>query len=133
GLTAGLEPGHAAALTLQRGGAVRNVRLVPEPLPRADFRLIALLLMVACGFLLLASVVWSERRDALTRGFFLLSLAFAILVAPLPQWRSPVAALGYEALYTGITLFLPALFIHFFVLFPESARPTGALGAVVTA
>lgn len=133
GLTAGLEPGRATVLTLLRQNRPTSVRLVPEALPRADFRLLAILLMVACGFLLLASVVWSERRDALTRGFFLLSLAFAVLVAPLPQWRSPSAALGYEALYTGITLFLPALFIHFFVLFPESERPTGALGAVVTA
>ena len=133
GLTAGLAPGRATLLTLQRQGKPTSVLFVPEPLPRADFRLLAILLMVACGFLLLASVVWSERRDALTRGFFLLSLAFSVLVAPLPQWRSPVAGLGYEALYTGITLFLPALFIHFFVLFPESERPTGALGAVVTA
>jgi len=133
GLTAGLRPDRPTRLTLRRGDRSLQVSLVPEHLPRGDFRLLALLLMVSCGFLLLASVVWSERRDALTRGFFLLCLAFAILVAPLPQWRSPAAALLYEALYTGITLFLPALFVHFFVLFPESSRPTGKLGAVVTA
>lgn len=133
GLTAGLAPDRPSVLTIRRGERSLAVTLVPEHLPRGDFRLLAMLLMVACGFLLLASVVWSERRDALTRGFFLLCLAFAILVAPMPQWRSPAAAFLYEALYTGITLFLPALFIHFFVLFPESSRPTGWLGAIVTA
>ena len=130
-LTAGLELGVPASWWVERSGVRRWIQLIPEPPPRASRRLVAQLFMVACGFLLLASVVWAERRDPLTRSFVLLCLAFAMLVAPMPQWHDPRAALLYEAGYSGITLFLPALFIHFFALFPEGARPLGRLGAGV--
>jgi serine phosphatase RsbU (regulator of sigma subunit) len=133
GILSGLRPGRAVTLLVLRGADEFHVRLIPASLPRPEFRLLALLLMVAFGFVLLASVVWSERRDALTRQFFLLSLAFAILVSPHPQWPWPQWALCYEAAYAGITLFLPALFVHFFVLFPESDRPSARLGAGVAA
>ncbi|MEO5619010.1 MAG: SpoIIE family protein phosphatase, partial [Candidatus Eisenbacteria bacterium] len=133
GMLSGIRPGRSVTLHAERGGIPFVVRLVPGHLPRPEFRLLALLLMVAFGFVMLASVVWSERRDALTGRFYLLSLAFAILVSPHPQWPWARWALGYEAAYAGITLFLPALFIHFFVLFPESDRPSGPLGAGVSA
>ena len=133
GILSGLRPGRAVTLHGARAGAPLSARLIPEHLPRGEFRLLALLLMVACGFVMLAAVVWSERRDALTRQFYLLSLAFSVLVSPHPQWAWPQLALCYEAAYAGITLFLPALFIHFFVLFPESGRPSRPLGAGVAA
>jgi serine phosphatase RsbU (regulator of sigma subunit) len=133
GLVAGLVAGHPTTWTVEREGRQRMVWLVPAHLPRGEFRLFALLLMVACGFLLLASVVWAERRDALTQTFYLLSLAFAMLVAPMPVWRDPRSALLYESAYAGITLFLPALFVHFFALFPEGARPGRRLGFGVAA
>ncbi len=131
GLQAGLARGLPAVWMVERAGRRHLVWLVPAVLPRGDFRLDTVLLMVASGFLLLASAVWGERRDSLTRTFFLLSLAFSVLVAPLPIWGDARAALAYEAAYAGITLFLPALFIHFFALFPEGARPAGRLGAGV--
>jgi len=132
-LQSGLAPGTRVTLSIERDARERRVRLVPSHLPRGDFRLLVLLLMVAFGFVMLASVVWSERRDALTGQFYLLSLAFAILVSPHPQVSRPEWALAYEAAYAGITLFLPALFVHFFALFPDSARPGAAVGAGVRA
>ncbi len=126
-----LEPDVPVGIAVARAGERLELRLVPERLPRSDFRLLAVLLMVAFGFVMLASVVWSERRDALTGTFFLLSLAFALLVSPHPRWPSPFAALLYQSAYAGITLFLPALCVHFFALFPESTRPRGAPGALV--
>ena len=44
--------------------------------------------------------MWSERRDSLTRAFYLLCLAFAIFFAPMPQWRSPQWAMLYETAFT---------------------------------
>ena len=38
----------------------------------------------------------------------------------------------YEAFYTGAGLYLPALFIHFFALFPESGQPRGRLRSATT-
>jgi serine phosphatase RsbU (regulator of sigma subunit) len=81
---------------------------------------------------LIGGWVWSERRDRLTRTFFLLCLAFAWLLAPLPRWRSEAPGQLYDSLYTGVGLYLPALFIHFFALFPESGQPKGRLRSVTT-
>ena len=92
----------------------------------------AALLAVASGFVLIGGWVWSERRDRLTRTFFLLCLAFAWLLAPLPRWRSEASGALYDALYTGVGLYLPALFIHFFALFPESGQPRGRLRSATT-
>jgi hypothetical protein len=40
---------------------------------------------------------------------------------------------AWEAVYSGITLFLPALSIHFFALFPEGGPRSGRIEAVVRA
>jgi len=116
----------------ERGQALTAVRVVPVALPDGERRMMAALLAVASGFVLIGSWVWSERRDRLTRTFFLLCLAFAWLLAPLP--RLPHAASGalYDALYTAVGVFLPALFVHFFALFPESGRPRGPLRSVTS-
>ncbi len=116
-------PGQPLLLLRERDGRLTQVRLVPEALPFGERRLMAALLAVASGFVVLGSWVWSERRDRLTRTFFLLCLAFAIFLAPLPHSLSVTSRVLYDTLYTAVGLFLPALFIHFFALFPESGRP----------
>jgi len=125
-------PGRPLELQRLRGVERRRVWLVPDPLPDGERRVMAALLAVASGFVLLGGWVWSERRDRLARALFLLCLAFAWLLAPLPRWSAPALALLHDAILTGITLFLPALFIHFFALFPES-RARGPLSASVGA
>jgi serine phosphatase RsbU (regulator of sigma subunit) len=132
GPLSGATPG--APLELERradGGAWRRVWLVPDEQPAVERRMMAAQLAVCSGFVLLAGAVWSERRDHLTRTFFLLCLAFAWLVMPTPLWPSAVASAAWEAAYSGITLFLPALFIHFFALFPEGGPRSRGVGLVV--
>ncbi len=131
GPLASASPGRPLLLERRRAGERAMVWLAPEPLPDHERRMMAALLAVSSGFVLLAGLVWSERRDRLTRTFFLLCLAFAWLIAPLPRWPTPALALGWQAVYSGITLFLPALFVHFFALFPEPAAPRGRLAAGV--
>jgi len=94
--------------------------------------MMAALLAVASGFVLIGGWVWSERRDRLTRAFFLLCLAFAWFLAPLPRWPSDASGALYDAIYTAVGLYLPALFIHFFALFPESGQPRGRLRSATT-
>ena len=125
-------PGESMALLRERRGGLATVRLVPSALPDGERRMMAALLAVASGFVLIGGWVWSERRDRLTRAFFLLCLAFAWLLAPLPRWRGEASGALYDALYTGVGLYLPALFIHFFALFPESGRPRGHLRSITT-
>lgn len=126
-------PGVPLDLELERDRSRRTVTLVPEHLPETERRLRAALLAVACGFLLLGGWVWSERRDRMTRTFLLLCLAFAWLLAPLPYPDWPLIGLGHEIVLSGASVLLPALFVHFFALFPESRQARGRLGAWVAA
>src|SRR5438094_533692 len=67
--------------------------------------------------------VWSERRDRLTRTFYLLCLAFAVWLAPSPSLASGFARGAYEQSFVLAQFFIGPLFSHFFALFPESGRP----------
>jgi len=127
---AAASPGQPLDVLRQRDGRLVRIRLVPDSLPRGERRMMAALLAVACGFMVLGGWVWSERRDRLTRTFFLLCVAFALFIAPIPRFGAPLARSIYEALYSGVSVFLPALFVHFFALFPESERPRGLLGSM---
>lgn len=123
-------PGRELRVLRQRGNDLTEIAIVPSPLPDGERRMMAMLLAVAFGFMVLGGWVWSERRDLLTRTFYLLCLAFAWLVAPIPRLDSTLVRSLYEVLYTGVTLVLPALFIAFFALFPEGVRPSGARGRI---
>jgi len=125
-------PGVPMILLRERGQGIAAVRVVPATIPDGERRMMAALLAVASGFVLIGSWVWSERRDRLTRTFFLLCLAFAWLLAPLPRWSGEASGVLYDTLYTGAGLYLPALFIHFFALFPESGQPHGRLRSATT-
>ncbi|HTM57501.1 MAG TPA: SpoIIE family protein phosphatase [Candidatus Udaeobacter sp.] len=126
-------PGRPLVLLRERAHRLDEVTLVPVPLPVDERRWMALLLAVASGFVVLGGWVWSERRDQLTRTFFLMCLAFACLIAPFPRFGSPTASLIYETIYSGISVFLPALLVHFFALFPRSDRARGAAGRLTSA
>jgi serine phosphatase RsbU (regulator of sigma subunit) len=131
-----LRPGVPVVLTRVRDGRSSRVWLAPTALPDGPRRLHMGLLVVASGFLLLGSWVWSERRDALTRAFWLLCASFSVLLAgPLHAPRGWADAL--DLVYTGVQLVLPALFVHFFALFPDPGRharaPLGARVAYVVA
>ena len=125
-------PGQPMVLLRERGHGLARIRMVPMTQPDGERRMMAALLAVASGFVLIGGWVWSERRDRLTRTFFLLCLAFAWFLAPLPRWRNEASGALYDALYTGAGLYLPALFIHFFALFPESGQPRGRLRSATT-
>lgn len=117
-----LRPGVPVVLTRIRGDESRRVWLAPSAMPAEERRLHTGLLVVATGFLLLGSAVWGERRDVLTRAFWLLCVAFSVLLAgplgaPHPAWRVVL-----DLIYTAMQLLLPALFIRFFSLFPEAPR-----------
>ncbi len=131
-LANGATPGRPIAVTVERDGARRSLWLVPEPLPSGDRRMMAALLLVGSGFVMLGGWVWSERRDPMTRTFLLLCLSFAWLLAPLPQWNSRPAVAAFEVALSGVTVYLPALFMHFFALFPDRAARGGVRALVRT-
>ncbi len=123
GPLAAAEPGVPLVVERERAGQRVPVWLVPRGLPDAERRFLAVIFAVAASFLLLGGWVWSERRDPLTRTFYLLCLAFTVLLAPPPQLSNPIGNALYEGLGVLAQLFIGPLFSHFFALFPESGRP----------
>jgi serine phosphatase RsbU (regulator of sigma subunit) len=123
GPLANATPGTPLVVERERGGVARVVWLVPRPLPDAERRYLAVLFAVAGAFALLGSWVWMERRDRLTRTFYLLCLTFTVLLAPPPRFHAAPAVLAYELFTVLAQLFAGPLFSHFFALFPESGRP----------
>jgi serine phosphatase RsbU (regulator of sigma subunit) len=123
-IAARAEPGKPFAVLRERAGRLEEVTFTPGPLPLGERRMRAALLAVASGFVVLAGWVWSERRDRLTRVLFLAFLAFAVLIAPWPRLPHPTLLAFHEMVYNGVQLFLPALFIHLFALFPGSQPPS---------
>jgi sigma-B regulation protein RsbU (phosphoserine phosphatase) len=128
----GARPGVPLTLSRLRDREWTRVRVVPEPLPPDERRLRSLALALACGFVLLGGWVWSDRRDRLTRPFFLLTLLCGVLFAPPPTFASPIATLALDLLSLAATLLLPAAAIHFFSRFPEPPSARGTLPSAVT-
>ena len=85
---AGATPGVPFVVMRERAGASVPVWIAPRALPDAERRFSAIQFAVATVFMLLGGWVWSERRDRLTRTFYLLSLAFAVWLAPPPRLTS---------------------------------------------
>ena len=123
GPLAAAEPGVPVVVIRERDSVESTVWLVPREQPDAERRFLAILFAVASAFLLLGGWVWMERRDPLTRTFYLLCLAFAVLLAPQPRLTGGLLASAYEALTVLAWLFTGPLFSHFFAMFPESGRP----------
>ncbi|HEV2106341.1 MAG TPA: hypothetical protein VGU27_11505, partial [Candidatus Eisenbacteria bacterium] len=119
-------PGEPLVLARDRGGGSGLVWLAPEPLPAGERRFQGVLFAVASAFLLLGGWVWSERRDRLTRTFFLLCVAFAGWLAPSPPLSRPLLHGLYQLSLVGAQLLAGPLFSHFFALFPEGASRPGA-------
>ena len=116
-------PGVPLVVMRERGGATVPVWIAPSAPPDGERRYGAMLFAVATAFMLLGGWVWSERRDRLTRTFYLLCLAFSVMLAPRPAIDSGVARGAYELAFLLAQLFAGPLFSHFFALFPESGRP----------
>lgn len=117
--TAYTVPGRAVLVERVRGSDHRPAWLVPDPLPDGERRMVAAMLAVSSIFVLLGGWVWSERRDPLARTFFLMCLSFAWLLAPIRHWMTPLPRLLDQVVFSAIELYLPALVVHFFALFPE--------------
>jgi serine phosphatase RsbU (regulator of sigma subunit) len=115
-------PGAPLVVLRERGGATAPVWIAPSAPPDAERRFNAMLFAVALAFMLLGGWVWSERRDRLTRTFYLLCLAFSVVLAPPPQLVPGAAQGAYDVALPLAQLFLGPLFSHFFALFPESGR-----------
>jgi serine phosphatase RsbU (regulator of sigma subunit) len=85
--------------------------------------------LVALGFLLLGAAVARRRNDHVALLFMLWCTASGLVLAPRPAWPWTAGATAEEILSSAAALFLPALLVHFFAMFPESRGRRRALVA----
>lgn len=115
--------GQTLELTLSRDGAPLSARVTLKPPPPNEALHRVSLSAVSIVFLLLGLVLYLRRMDRLGLLFFLLCSSFAVLLASSPPIVNVYAYTVYHALLIAAQHLLPALFLHFFLLFPEAQKP----------
>ncbi|MEQ1834822.1 MAG: hypothetical protein ABL977_17385, partial [Candidatus Eisenbacteria bacterium] len=105
-LSAAVSPGEPVVVVRERDGQSLLLWLAPVRQPESERRYTSVLFAVAATFLLLGSWVWRERRDRLTRTFFLLCLAFSVMLAPTPHLHSRGAIALHQYLSLGAQRFM---------------------------
>jgi sigma-B regulation protein RsbU (phosphoserine phosphatase) len=114
-----LRAGDMVTLTLaDEVGNERTVTMRGAPPPWTEIvwrftNVIAGLLALALGF-----VIAFQRPEKLTLVFFGICFSIAFFLREPPLFQSQNLRVGHEILYNLLQVLLPALFVHFFILFP---------------
>jgi len=121
-MTARIEVGDVVRYRISREDGDREIALVMGPIPvESRFQKTTMaatgLAFLAVGFL----VAW-RRADAMAMVFYSLTLVFAFLFAPVPMHPSLAWNVEISILYVLAYLLLPALFLHFFLIFPHQRK-----------
>jgi sigma-B regulation protein RsbU (phosphoserine phosphatase) len=77
------------------------------------------LLLLAFAFLLVGTWVYLRRPDLLGMLFALNCAIFAFFLTHRPSMSSPALQLAGELVHDAVMLLFPALFLHFFLVFPS--------------
>jgi sigma-B regulation protein RsbU (phosphoserine phosphatase) len=113
-------PGDTIAYGVLRGGRhlVMPVRLSRLP-PAETLRRVSML-VVGFSFIAIGLLVYFRRHDKVAMVFYLLSLAFGLALTNIVTTEIGSASpLHRYVLNDLMVLFMPALFLHFFLIFPE--------------
>lgn len=93
-----------------------TVRSVPQPTAHVSGRFS--LLLVAVTFLLVGLVVIMKRPDILGTLLCVICFIFSYIITERPIAATPLLHIVGELVYDFLFIFLPAFFLHFFLLFP---------------
>ncbi len=118
-----LEPEKPVRLSITRDGDRIERLLVPDRLPPQEVGWNLALAAAALIALFVGSMVLVKRVSELTIVFYLIcaSLSHLVFFPYVPPVRALAAAAGIAKLL--LTAFFPALFLHFFLLFPYERSP----------
>lgn len=86
--------------------------------PKDKLMMMAAHMVVGLTFIMVGLVVIIKRKDILGILFTVNCLFFSFILFKRPITPIPIMQLGGEILYDFILLFLPAFFLHFFIIFP---------------
>jgi sigma-B regulation protein RsbU (phosphoserine phosphatase) len=115
-----MDPGDTILYVVKRGHALRTVPLTFASPPLSEVLRKALLILVGLSFVTTGLLVYFKRADKLALVFYLLCLAFGLVLLNVVNFEISSARHAYKAaFYDLVVLALPALFLHFFLVFPE--------------
>jgi sigma-B regulation protein RsbU (phosphoserine phosphatase) len=101
-----------------REGRMLSVEVAFEPIPHRRLAQHLAFLCLAFGFLLVGTWVYLRRPDLLGSLFALICAILAFFLTHRPSATHPAIQLGAELVYDINMLVFPALFLHFFLVFP---------------
>jgi sigma-B regulation protein RsbU (phosphoserine phosphatase) len=104
--------------TIARGDSTFRAEVSTGPQPAWHVSGKFSLLVVGFTFLIAGITVFAKRSDILGALFSVNCLMFAFLITERPVVASPFLHIAGELIYDFLFIFLPAFFLHFFLLFP---------------
>jgi sigma-B regulation protein RsbU (phosphoserine phosphatase) len=117
---AGAEPGDTVVYEVARGRKTLTLPVQFSTQPSSEIIRKLLLVLVGLSFVGIGLLVYFRRGDRVALVFYLFCLAFGLLLAGVASFDVGAARHLYKAvLYDVMVLFLPALLLHFFLIFPE--------------
>ena len=130
-LTESIEPGEAQVYTIARADSVFDVeiRSAPQPMLRIHRRIVSSL--TAYTFIFLSMIVIIRRPDILGVLFTVNCLSIAFLLTIRPVSGNEFLHLAGELVYDFLTVFFPAFFLHFFLIFPGKEIEAGTRRSLI--
>ncbi len=117
---AGLRPGETVDYGVMRGGVRLSIPVTHSSPPIWEIIRKVSLLVVGFSFVAIGLLVYFRRGDRVALVFYLLCLAFGfMLTGVITAEIGPFAAAHKFVLNDLLTLALPVLLLHFFLLFPD--------------
>lgn len=116
------ENGAALVSVRSEGGEVRQLVLPRDPVPTSEIVRLLIFGAIVLSFLLIGLVVFLSRSDRVSTLFFLMCLLFSRIIVPEMEARSPGTYLTNKIALDIAIMFLPAVFLHFFLYFPQRSR-----------
>jgi sigma-B regulation protein RsbU (phosphoserine phosphatase) len=114
--------GEAVALLTDPQGQERTVTLQRGPAPTSETLRILVFALVNIAFVAIGLVVFLSRSDRVATLFFLMCLFFATALSPAEDFRLKGTAFAVMTARAFATVFLPPVFLHFFLSFPRRSR-----------
>jgi sigma-B regulation protein RsbU (phosphoserine phosphatase) len=121
-----VSPGDRISYSVRRNGRTIDIPVTFARLPLSEILRKALLLVVGFSFIAIGLVVYFRRADKVALVFYLLWFAFGVVLTNVVNFELATAHNIYRSAFNDLlVLSLPALFLHFFLLFPERNKKIG--------
>jgi sigma-B regulation protein RsbU (phosphoserine phosphatase) len=117
--------------TIARGDSLFQVTVRSVAQPRGDVSGKLSLMVVGFSFILTGLVVIVKRPDILGALFTVNCFILSFLITERPITSIPVMHVAGELIYDFLFIFLPAFFLHFFLLFPGREIERGSRRSAV--